>query len=255
MSAGTWRRPLTSTSVRWVPRPRRSSRLRPAMPMPAPGLAWLKVLRSWGSSLSSSPMLVDEFCRKSSPAIEVIGTVDSRLGRRMREPVTTIEPPDEPPSALATSSHVPSASLSMQAVCGSACAKAGVAMAAMARTPGAAASRRSEVVFTMSVPVLAGECSLPRSMRSLAVPGGCDRPDPRMARAVGGFWPGIGPPDVAETGRNRKALDSVAGDSRPRCCAYVTSRRRHGRGVENRREIGGRAVMHFHYTRCNDPDI
>ena len=61
------------------------------MPMPRPGFCWAKVLRSCGSSFSVSPMLVSPCWNSDSPPIEVIGTVDSRFGRRMREPVTTID--------------------------------------------------------------------------------------------------------------------------------------------------------------------
>ena len=59
------------------------------MPMPRPGFCWAKVLRSCGSSFSVSPTLVWP-CWKNLPPIEVIGTVDSRFGRRMREPVTVM---------------------------------------------------------------------------------------------------------------------------------------------------------------------
>src|SRR3954452_2022116 len=60
------------------------------MPMPRPGFCWANVLRSCGRSLSASPMSVLPRWKNCSPWIEVTGTTDSRLGRRIREPVTTI---------------------------------------------------------------------------------------------------------------------------------------------------------------------
>src|SRR4051812_50227973 len=59
--------------------------------MPRPGFCCDALLRSWGKSLSVRPMLVAPCGKNDSPLIAVSGTVDSRLGRRMREPVTTIE--------------------------------------------------------------------------------------------------------------------------------------------------------------------
>ena len=50
----TWRRPLTSTSVRSVPKPRRSSRLSPAVPIARVEFAWLKVARSDGGLFKAS---------------------------------------------------------------------------------------------------------------------------------------------------------------------------------------------------------
>src|SRR3954447_9201238 len=85
-----WRRPLTSTKVRLVPRPRRSSTLKPAVPMKRTELDWLKVERSDGRSFSASPMFTSPRLVSSSMLTDVIGTFDSRFGRRMRDPVTTI---------------------------------------------------------------------------------------------------------------------------------------------------------------------
>ncbi len=53
-------------------------------------LAWLKVERSDGRSFSASPTLTSPWAVRSSALTEVMGTLDSRLGRRMREPVTTM---------------------------------------------------------------------------------------------------------------------------------------------------------------------
>src|SRR3954467_973135 len=53
-------------------------------------LDWLKVERSDGRSFSASPMFTSPRLVSSSMLTEVIGTFDSRFGRRMREPVTTI---------------------------------------------------------------------------------------------------------------------------------------------------------------------
>src|SRR6478672_1956293 len=85
-----WRRPLTSTSVRDSPRPRRSRMLRPLVPMKRVEFAWLKVERSDGRSFRRSPTLTSPVMVSSSALIDVIGTGDSRFGRRMRDPVTTI---------------------------------------------------------------------------------------------------------------------------------------------------------------------
>ena len=90
MSPATWRRPLTRTSVRWVPSPRRSSKFSPEVPRNRVELDWLKVLCSAGSWFSTSPIEVCPVLKKSSPVIVVTGTADVRLGLRMREPVTTM---------------------------------------------------------------------------------------------------------------------------------------------------------------------
>ena len=70
-----------------MPRPRRSSRLRPAMPMPRPGLDWAKVLRSCGSSFSVSPILVSALLeellaldRGDRHGRFEVGTADARTG-------------------------------------------------------------------------------------------------------------------------------------------------------------------------------
>ena len=47
------------------------------------------MLRSEGRSLSRSPIAVLLVWKSSSPVTVVIGTVDSRFGRAMREPVIT----------------------------------------------------------------------------------------------------------------------------------------------------------------------
>src|ERR1044071_3533161 len=90
MSEPTWRRPLTSTRVRWVPRPRRSSRFRPVVPRKRLEFCWLKVLRIDGSSLSRSPTEVLPVSTSSSADTVVTGTGASRFGRAMRDPVTMI---------------------------------------------------------------------------------------------------------------------------------------------------------------------
>src|SRR5205823_9434354 len=82
--------PLTRTRVRAVPRPRRSSRLRPAVPRNRVEFAWVKVLRIDGRSASLSPTETLPVWKNSSPPIEVTGSGDSRFGRRMRVPVTVI---------------------------------------------------------------------------------------------------------------------------------------------------------------------
>ena len=58
--------------------------------MPVLGFCCWRVLRSCGSWLSVSPMLVLPCWMNLSPEIEVIGTVEARSGREMREPVTMI---------------------------------------------------------------------------------------------------------------------------------------------------------------------
>ena len=63
------------------------------MPMKRAEFCWLKVERSDGRSFSASPMLAWPWSGSSSALIEVIGTGEVRLGRRMREPVTTMPPP------------------------------------------------------------------------------------------------------------------------------------------------------------------
>ncbi len=72
-----------------MPRPLRSSRLRPAVPRKRCELDWLMVLLRAGRSLSRSPTEVFPVWNNSSPVTVVMGTLDSRLGRAMREPVTT----------------------------------------------------------------------------------------------------------------------------------------------------------------------
>jgi hypothetical protein len=52
-------------------------------------LDWLNVLRSEGRSLSRSPTDVLPVSKSSSAVTVVTGTGDSRLGRAMRDPVTT----------------------------------------------------------------------------------------------------------------------------------------------------------------------
>ncbi len=59
------------------------------MPMPRRILLGEGAYRSCGSSFRVSPTLVSPVWKICSPASEVIGTVDSRFGRRMREPVTS----------------------------------------------------------------------------------------------------------------------------------------------------------------------
>ncbi len=89
--AVTIRRPSISTSVRAVPRPRRSSALMPAVPMKRPEFAWLNVARNCGSWLRMSPTLIWPRAVSSAPVSEVIGALDVRPGRLMRVPVTTTD--------------------------------------------------------------------------------------------------------------------------------------------------------------------
>ena len=87
----TERRPFTSTSVRVVPKPRRSSRLRPDVPIAAVEFAWVKVERSCGRRFNMSPSESSPVPSRSSASTEVIGIDASRLGRfKIREPVTTM---------------------------------------------------------------------------------------------------------------------------------------------------------------------
>src|SRR4051812_22710120 len=90
-SPGTCRLPLTRTKVRVVPRPRRSRRLRPVVPRNRVEFEIVNVLRIDGRSLRTSPTETTPLWKNSSPPTEVTGSGDSRFGRRMREPVTTIE--------------------------------------------------------------------------------------------------------------------------------------------------------------------
>ena len=53
-------------------------------------LAWLKVERIAGRSLSASPSDTSPREVRSCGLTEVIGTTEARLGRRMREPVTVM---------------------------------------------------------------------------------------------------------------------------------------------------------------------
>lgn len=107
MSAPTWRRPSTRTSVRCVPRPRRSSRFKPAVPRKRVEFDWLKVLRSDGSSFSVSPIATFPVWKNSPPPMLVTGTVDSRLGRAIRDPVTTIAWPASSgqPASVSSAAH------------------------------------------------------------------------------------------------------------------------------------------------------
>ena len=137
-----WRRLLTSTRVRLVPRPRRSSRLRPAVPMKRVELPELNEERSDGRSLRLSPRLTSPVSVSSWMPTEVIGTVDSRLGRRMREPVTVMAPPSvagavpcvpTSPAAQASRSAWVGRLEQFWPADGVSCAAAGVAKPAMAR--------------------------------------------------------------------------------------------------------------------------
>src|SRR5687768_3406232 len=143
--------------------------LRPRVPRKRVELAVLKVLRSCGSSLSKSPTETLPVSKTSCPVTTEIGLADSRLGWRMREPVTTIEPD------VWTSSQTPLLSVSGQfsttlSSAGTSCANAGVAMPMAATVAKAAEYSEVEPLsaalpknFTVSVPLhqrpgVAGQC-------------------------------------------------------------------------------------------------
>ena len=64
---------------------------------------WLNVLLSCGRSLSTSPIDVRAVCVSSAADTVVIGTTDSALGERMREPVMTMSSPGRTESSLLVS--------------------------------------------------------------------------------------------------------------------------------------------------------
>ena len=132
--AVTMRRPFTSTSVRDVPRPRKSSALMPAVPMKRVEFAWLKVERNCGNWLSVSPIDSDPRDNSSVADTVVIGTGESRFGREIRVPVTMIW-------SLVTSS----------AACGAAvCAK--VTSGATIATPASAVALKKRNDFMKNTP-------------------------------------------------------------------------------------------------------
>ena len=73
-----------------VPNPRRSSALIPAVPIKRVELAWEKVDRNCGSWFNVSPIESDPRDNSSFALTDVIGTGESRFGRAIRVPVTTI---------------------------------------------------------------------------------------------------------------------------------------------------------------------
>ena len=90
--------------------------------------AWLKVERSEGRSFSASPTLTSPWAVRSSALTEVMGTLDSRLGLRMREPVTTMFAFAGCWAAAGWSVQVPASRCAcVQGVPSAFCANAGVA--------------------------------------------------------------------------------------------------------------------------------
>src|SRR3546814_7078408 len=87
------RRPLTSTNVRSTPKPRRSRRFRPAVPIYWVELDWLKLDRREGRSFSTSPTLVCPLRVRSVAVTVVTGMGESSVGRAIREPVTIMACP------------------------------------------------------------------------------------------------------------------------------------------------------------------
>ena len=125
-----WRRPLTSVSVRAVPRPRRSRALMPAVPMKRVELDWLNVARNCGNWFSESPSdrLPED---RSSAETLTTGTGEDRLtGIAMRDPVTTMASfcGSVPSASLSQFSSEMSQSLSERS-CGSDCACAALVAA------------------------------------------------------------------------------------------------------------------------------
>ena len=122
----TWRRPFTRTSVRSVPKPRRSRRLKPAVPMKRLELPELNVERSDGRSFNASPSDNSPVPVRSSMVTDVKGTADCNVGRAIREPVTRIG--CVVPSSKASSDSVATSSSAFAgSFAGALCAKEGIA--------------------------------------------------------------------------------------------------------------------------------
>ena len=82
---GTKRRPLTSTRVRWVPSPRRLTRVEPSPPL----LAWvLMALDCTTRVCSTSPMEARPCALISSDDMTATGAGERLSALLMREPVT-----------------------------------------------------------------------------------------------------------------------------------------------------------------------
>ncbi len=99
LSAGIQRRPLTSTSVRWLPRPRRSM-----VAKPAPGLFdWLEAPgTTWGSWFSTRSTVRLPENSNSSESTMAIGLLATRSRRGIREPVTITTSPSSSAAAAAS---------------------------------------------------------------------------------------------------------------------------------------------------------